>query len=182
MNKERDIINFDYLTVIIKKEKQAEVLENYACFGWELVNTKDINSENVYEIDLKRPHKLNNKDELQYLQVNMESELNKLGKLETDKHSKSTIIGIITGIIGIGMTIFGILMAIKNYLEVNLLVGGIMLCVTGLTLLIVMTFLIIKISKREIEVFDIKFQKSQKAVEDYCKIAKELLGGKDGRN
>ena len=45
-NKEKDIINFDYLTVIINKEKRAEVLENYACFGWEVINLKDINKLN----------------------------------------------------------------------------------------------------------------------------------------
>lgn len=181
-NKEKDIINFDYLTVIINKEKRADVLENYACFGWEVINLKDINNENTIEIELKRPHKIKNKDDLQYIQVNMESELNKIGKLEINKHSKSTIFGIVFGMISLLMIVLGLIISIKNYEEVNLLISGIMLCVTGLVMLGVMTFYMIKLSKKEKDVFKERFEKSSKLLENYCKIAKELRGVGDGRN
>ena len=112
----------------------------------------------------------------------MEAELNKLGKIEVNKHSKSTMLGIVMGLISVGIIVLGLIMSIKNYLEINFLVGGIILCVTGLTLLIVMTFIIIKISKKEIETFEIKFEKSIRALEDYRRIAKELRGVGDGSN
>jgi len=182
VNEEKDIVNFDYLTVIINKEKKADVLENYACFGWEVINLKDINNATAMEIEFKRPHKIKNKDDLQYIQVNMESELNKIGKLEINKHSKSTAFGIVLGIISLSMIVLGLIMSIKNYVEINLFIGGIMLCITGITLLSLMTFYMIKLSKKEKDVFKERLEKSSKLLENYCKIAKELRGVDDGRN
>ena len=112
----------------------------------------------------------------------MESELNKIGKLEINKHSKSTIFGIVLGMMSLLIIILGLIMSIKRYVEINFLIGGIMLCVTGLVLLGVMTFYMIKLSKKEKDVFKERFEKSSKLLENYCKIAKELRGVRDRRN
>lgn len=90
-----DFNNYDRLTIIAKKAVYPEVLSSYAVFGWKEKNKKDdVSRGDIVHVEMLREHKIKNKDELQYLQVCFESELDKLSDAYTYKNAKSKAIAI----------------------------------------------------------------------------------------
>ena len=90
--KEKDFQNFDYLDIIVKKKSEQEISNAYSAFLWNKIYKKEDRRYNdVVHLSFRRPHKINNKDSLQLLEVYYESALNNRADLEIKKHSKSKI-------------------------------------------------------------------------------------------
>lgn len=177
MKMEKNHNEFDYQVIVAKKEKAGELIKNYGCFGWVAINSNQhAQFENLVEIEFSRPHKIQNKDNLQFMQVNMEHYINHKGRLEQKKHSKSLMLGMSTSIIAVFLIIFAVFSPIK--VAGNL---GIALCVLYAFLAIsILTLCGIGIAKlTKIENF--KFEKESKncdnLISKICKQAKSLLGG-----
>ena len=90
--KEKDIKNFDYLDIIVKKISEDEIVDAYSAFLWEKIDKKEDERYNdVVHLSFRRPHKIQNKDRLQLLEVYYQSALELRAGLEIKKHSKSKV-------------------------------------------------------------------------------------------
>lgn len=88
---DKDFQNYDYLDIIVKKENEQELVDAYSIFLWEKTGEKEDNQyRDVVHLSFRRPHKIENKDRLQLLQVYYESALNERAELKIKKHSKTT--------------------------------------------------------------------------------------------
>ena len=93
MDMSKDYNNFDYLSVSVKSDQLSRILQCYRVLGWTEVKTED--DKRYYDMSyvrLRRPHKIPNKDRLQYLQVRMESAINSLVEIVGRAHVKSTAV------------------------------------------------------------------------------------------
>ena len=173
-DKTKDYKNFDYQTVLVKKDKFDEVVARYQCFGWEVVSSKNnLRYSNILDVEFIRPHKISNKDELQFLQVNMESDLNKKGRLEKRKHSKSTSLGLILGIVAVICFIGGI----ASFINLSKVLGVVLGCgllVIGSVILFSEVFLLKHIINTENIKFNTMCAKVDQTINDYCIMAKQL--------
>ena len=86
----RDYNNYDYLAVSVKSDQLNRILHCYRSLGWTEVKTVDDREYyNMKYVRLRRPHKIANKDRLQYLQVRMEGAINSLVEIVNRAHLKS---------------------------------------------------------------------------------------------
>lgn len=124
--KKIDYNNFDRLDVYAKVDKIDGIIKCYESFSWELYKREEndtyADTENLTFI---RPHKIKQKDKLQYAQIEMENMLNEIGKSERKKHSKSTVVGLCMGLTS------AILIAISVYLVTVLSVVGLVHIIVG---------------------------------------------------
>ncbi len=87
---ERDYNNFDYLSVSVKSAELDRILNCYRTLGWdEIARGADEKYEDVKYISFSRPHKIEHKDRLQYLQVRMESAINGIAANFFNRHKRS---------------------------------------------------------------------------------------------
>lgn len=170
---------FDRVTLLIRQSMAEKIIESYNLLGWTL-EKKDENSryQDIIDITFVRPHKIENKDELQLLQVYMEERINGIGKLERHKHSFSTSYGLFFGVVGLMLAVLGVLF-ILNILPVFGLAGGIVFCVVGALMMISCAVFIPLIFKKE----KVKYQNNRTILESelekiYHK-ASILTGGND---
>jgi len=175
----KDINNFDYQTIVVRKEKADEVLANYKSFGWQILEEKQHDVyDNLLNVVLVRDHFIKNKDELQYLQVNMEINVNKRGKAEKHKHSKSFILGMNLGL-------FAMIFLTNMFLSIFMLTGAIRLAlaigfgVLSLVLIVLDAVFVPMLIKKE----NMKYEKNMlifnQSIKESCEKAKALTGVKD---
>lgn len=89
----KDYKNYDYLSVSVKSDQLSRILQCYRALGWTEIKTEE--DRQYYDMNyvrLRRPHKLPNKDRLQYLQVRMESSINSLVVIAKHAHVKSNVV------------------------------------------------------------------------------------------
>ena len=171
-NKLNDFVNYDKLVLYVKKSKLNSIIKSYARLGWELALKKDNGKyENIIDITFVRPHKLKNKDELQLLQVGMETNLNQQAKLEQNKHTKSLCFGLSFSVVALAHLCVGILNLINQTQTLLIVLYSIHIAI-GVFLLIPLCFLP-KIIKKEKASFVLKNKQLELELEKiYNKIAK----------
>lgn len=174
-----DFNNFDKLNLFVKKSKHQDVVKSYTALGWELIEEKENNRyEDIIDLTFLRPHKLQNKDELQIMQVYMEDNLNEIAKLERNKHSKTTGLGLFLGSVALLLFCWALYLIIKP----QLLVIGIILIAVSIILFVLEIIFLPKLFKKEKLSFNTKFTQLNSQIEEICKKANLLLGGKDAQN
>ncbi|MBQ2864110.1 MAG: hypothetical protein IJE91_01435 [Clostridia bacterium] len=174
MNNELDV-----LTLIVKKEQFNTILENYMLLGWTLTEKTENNRyEDLLDVKLTRPHKIDNKDDLQLLQIYMEENLNEQAKLKKFKHAGSTTFSAIVGVLGLALMAFGILFA-TNVFQIVGLIGGIIMAVCGLVVLGLQGFGAIKLFKLERKKFETKQTNMQEQLKHLQKKARDFFGGEN---
>ncbi len=175
----KDIENFDYQTVLVKTDCIDEVVANYACFGWKVINkTPHTHYENIVEVAFERDHFVANKDDLQYLQVNYEADINKRGKLEKFKHLKSTIFSSILSLVLALCIVSSIMLFLKNLTAIRLAFAIIFLILSVATS-IVTPIISCRMLKKEQAIFEAETTKINQLINGYCSTAKKLMGGKN---
>lgn len=170
--KEIDYNNFDKLEIYAKKNKVDMIIKCYEAFSWTLFE-KEENSRyaDTYNLTFIRPHKIENKDFLQYHQIEMENNLNKIGKIEKNRHSKSTIWGLIFGLLLIGFTFLSIsLFKVRTILNYIFAIASVCLAIT---LLLLSIFLIPKIYKKEKKIFSKQNELLQKNLKLICEMTQK---------
>lgn len=180
MTKSRNYKENDYQVIVVKKELEQEVIYNYECFGWVVQNkTQHSRYENLIEIEMSRNHFIENKDDLQFLQVNMESDIIKRGRLGKEKHSKSTIFGISFALLAVMFLTVSVLNFI-GLLPLRSFILGIICASLGVGIAIMTLFTCVKMVKRENISYKEKEEFYTQSINHYILIAKELMGAKDG--
>lgn len=108
----RDYKNYDYLSVSVRNDQFERILSCYNALGWRVVRHEgDRQYYNMKFVVFRRPHKIENKDRLQYLQVRMENAINSISVVAFKRHRRSTVVGIMLSILmsclfALGMWLF----------------------------------------------------------------------------
>ncbi len=172
--KNLDYWEYDRLSVTVKKEKAEELTARYALFQWEEIErAEDKQYDDLLHITFRRKHKISNKDRIQFLQVGLEKNLNELNHLEETKHAKSTVLGLITGMVGLGVAAGSIILAVR-YFSVLTVISGVIGTLFGLATAILCGLCVMKVRKREEEVYSAKASKLKKEIESVCSEAQSL--------
>ena len=174
--KKNNNLDYDTLTLLVKKEKQEEIIKCYQNFGWELVgNNENRKYEDIVDLIFKRPHKIKNKDELQLQQVYMEERLNEIGKLERHKHSKTTGFCLFFGVIGLAMIIYGLYLILKfNIAQIPISISQLSV---GFVFCLATIIFAPKIYKKEKKTFHEKTIKLQEELKAIYEVVSTLTGG-----
>lgn len=172
----------DTLTIYVKRNKLSEIVGNYKAFAWEVVEQKDNDRyADIVDVTFNRPHKINNKDDLQLMQVYMEERLNEIGKIERHSQSKATILGLCNGIIGFACLVLGILFCL-DVLSFLGVIAGIVLIVFGATLIILELITLPKIIKRDKRIARARLKILDEEVKTICKNAISFAGENSERD
>jgi Flp pilus assembly protein TadB len=170
----RDIINNDYLSVSVKSAQLDRILLCYSALGWSEVRRED--DKKYYDMKyllLSRPHKIENKDRLQYLQVKMETCINSLSHTNANQHRKSLTLSILLGIAALGYLAVSLLFffAFSGTLYTVLAIVFGVCCVLNL-LLQIYPFVVMR--KREKKSADEKIESYLMLIDKYLQEARSL--------
>lgn len=148
-NLQLDRENYDYMYATVKKSKLDELTAHYKALGWEIISRDDDRQyADIIHFTLRRAHVIKHKDELQLLQVYLETAWNTIGKLEANPCPKTMIVGLTLGIIGLAFIIIGLCALLYATVELfNML--GIMWIVAGGLFLVLCMILAVELYKRE---------------------------------
>lgn len=177
-----NLMETDTLSLFVKKERKESVIKSYECFGWEVaVEQQSARYENVLEIKFIRPHFIKNKDDLQFMQVNMERDLNNIGKLDKQKHQKSTIISLTLIPLWLIVIALNVLAIIKLNGAMQI-ITGVVLSLISIFLVVNIPILLIKTIKKEKLRYREKYKELKDSVKELCERAQVLLGGNEDEN
>ncbi len=176
VNMVKDYKNFDYFSVSLKRDKERQMVRSYLAFGWEVVERgEDKRFSDYITYTFRRPHKIANKDRLQYLQVKMEKSINLLAKLKRRRHSVSAISGITLLVVAALLIAGGItLLCVTKTAKLTGL--GIVLIAAGVAVVPLAVFWIVKRAKKENERYLKTMQTSEIEVESAVVEAATLNG------
>lgn len=167
--------DYDNLTLFVKKKKAKEIVEHYNLFGWELVKAEENDLyEDLVDLSFIRPHKIENKDDLQLLQVYMEEKLNEAAKAQRRRYEKSTILGLTAGIFGAMLIGFGLLISLASTLLD--FAWGIVFASMGAVLLILSFSFLPKMIKKERVTYQKKKIILDEEIDAICEQAVKLRG------
>lgn len=178
-NLEYDYHKLDRLSVSLNSVITEEILVCYRALGWRQAERKeDVQFGNVEHFEFFRPHDIRGKDRLQLLQVTMETEVNNLAHVTVNKHVFSFIAGIVMGLFGLALTVWGILLAALFYRSAGVpaLVWGIVLGVLGVAVLVFCGVFVFKIVKWENERYEKSVRKGLDIIDEVYREACEITG------
>lgn len=178
-----DIKNYDYLCITAKSDSVDGIIASYKTLGWQLIEVReDKQYIDLDVIDFMRPHKIENKDRLQLLQVRLETALNKVGEARHKKHRKSAVIGLTGGIIGCTAIALGILFFFMQGDDMLLkIASGIASIVIGLALMTAVATTFKKLVRYENGIFAAVTSGLKADIEAICTEANRLIGNVGGK-
>lgn len=120
----RGDIEYDNLYVTIRRDKAEDCMRCYRSFGWEVFSCEEHRIYyNLLNLSLRRPHKISNKDELQLLQVYLETALNTIGKLERKPRPLTVTIWSLFSVIIAGLIVAGLCFALISTVFTYVVIG-----------------------------------------------------------
>ncbi|MBE5733521.1 MAG: hypothetical protein E7347_00545 [Clostridiales bacterium] len=171
-----DYHNYDKLEIAVKTDKEKELIKDYSIFGYKVIERyPDKIYSNIAHVIFSRPHKIENKDDLQHLQIYYENYVNNLSELNKNKHSKSALFTFsalvcVLIFIAIGVT----LMLTKGLIGIVL---GIIVCFISIFVAGKSFLRSKKIRKEEKKIYQAKFDEITTSIKSVLDIAKQLRGG-----
>ena len=175
-------LELDYQTIVIKKEKAEDIIKKYECFGWvKLKEKQHPQYENLLEVVFSRPHKIANKDALQFLQVNMEVNIINQGRLEKTKHSKSLSLCLSLAFISL-VCIVNAVLAILYMRPLNKIIVGSLFAIVGLTSLILIPIFLTKLLKKEKQEYQEKSKEYNNSIDNIVNKAREFMEVKNEKD
>ena len=129
---EKDFVSYEYRTVSVKAKDQAQAMDLYEAFGWEVTGTSP--ALDGITLSLKRDRHIPHKQELVKLERQAEDTFARIGGLERSKTQGASAFSYIFGciaalILGGGMSL---VMLVEG--SIPALVGGIVLGIIGIVL------------------------------------------------
>ncbi len=160
-----DYKNTDYLKVTVLREKFEEVNGYYITLGYRQIEIKeDKVYGNLLHLVFARPHNIENKDRLQYLQVKLESHLNALSRNEEKRHTKSLVVSLSIAVIVVALVTIGLSIAFNINAKSGLIVFGTILTVIGFFVGVSAIRPIVKIYQKEKVDYQVKLAKNQSEI------------------
>jgi hypothetical protein len=172
----RDINNFDYLSISVKSERLDKIIYCYEALGWrEEKREEDKKYYDMKYLLLSRPHNIPNKDRLQYLQVKMETKLNYLSCSNAYRHKGSFLLGLFLTVLGLCLLACGLFCIFGTDTSFSLPLG-ITLLSLGLISLAAQVYPYTIMRKKEGERATEKINTALKQIEEYVAEAEKLYG------
>lgn len=163
----------DKLTICVKKQKVEDVIKSYEVFGWKVSQqVENSRYDDIVDVSFLRPHYIDNKDELQLQQVYMEKVLNSIGKIEKMANAKTTLFGLVTGLLSVGVIAIGIMLIVQN-----ILAWGIVLASLGGIAIVVFGMCCVKMHIRETYSNNLRKEELTSQLNDILKYVSKLIGG-----
>ncbi|MCD7728916.1 MAG: hypothetical protein LUI60_03290 [Clostridia bacterium] len=139
-----DYMTQDSLAVAIKEP--AQDLETwYGAFGWTLTEK---HADNVYSdvihMNFTRPHKIENKDRLQLLQVRMEILLNMVSRADRKVRASVGVLSAFLFLLGAAILLCGTLLVVR-FNDIFYIVCGIVIAVAGILFWVFSTLLCVQL-------------------------------------
>ncbi len=173
----KDNFNFDEydrITVTTKTENEEKILRDYSIFGWEWIKKEnDVIFANLVHLTFMRPHRIKNKDQLQYQQVCYEQKINTLFEFERTKNLFSTLWFIFLVSLFVSFGGLGVYFMLKS----KILLGGIFLFIGVASACL--TPLIKRVRVKENRRHREKVNKLNEEIEDALKKVAFLTGVQD---
>ena len=171
----RDYNNFDYLFATVKKQNFFELRAHYKTLGWQDIQTKEDDAyDDVVHISLRRPHKIEHKDELQLMQVHLEAAWNTIGKYSRWHCPKAAAFGTVFSVISLALLVFGLLVGFE-VLKFLAPVYGFIITALGVAAAITTTVISIVICGKERKFARLKRLTAEEEISAVCAYAKQLL-------
>ena len=175
----RDHKNYDYLTITAKVEREEEIIAYYATLGWEKVKvTEDKRFFDLDVVEFRRPHKVENKDRLQLLQVKLETLLNTYGALRHKRKAKSTTFGLFGGIFGCIAIAAGIALLVTEIGQLTATIAGIILLIAGVAVLTVGGVFMRRVIEAGAREYSERMRSILNGIDDICRQADALQIGR----
>lgn len=175
----RDYNNYDYLAVLVKSDQLNRILHCYRALGWTEVKTVDDREYyNMKYVRLRRPHKIANKDRLQYLQVRMEGAINSLVEIVNRAHLKSNAAAGGLGLLAAGLIALAVWLVIYFTSAIRVL-GWVCLGV-GCALIVVAVAVRAGLRRRERKVASGKIMEKLRLTQSLIEEAVSLAPAKEG--
>ena len=175
----RDYNNYDYLAVSVKSDQLNRILHCYRALGWTEVKTVDDREYyNMKYVRLRRPHKIANKDRLQYLQVRMEGAINSLVEIVNRAHLKSNAAAGGLGLLAAGLIALAVWLVIYFTSAIRVL-GWVCLGV-GCALIVVAVAVRAGLRRRERKVASGKIMEKLRQTQSLIEEAVSLAPAKEG--
>jgi len=171
----RDYNNYDYLFATVKKKNFWELRGHYKALGWQDIRAEEDEAYyDIVHISLRRPHKIEHKDELQLMQVHLEAAWNTIGKYSRRHCPKAAAFGIIFGAVSLALIIYGLL-GTFGALSFLPRVYGFIIAVFGAAAAVVTVALSIVICRKERNAARLKRLTAEEEISAVCEFAKKLL-------
>lgn len=175
----RDYNNYDYLAVSVKSDQLNRILHCYRALGWTEVKTVDDREYyNMKYVRLRRPHKIANKDRLQYLQVRMEGAINSLVEIVNRAHLKSNAAAGGLGLLAAGLIALAVWLVMYFTSAIRVL-GWVCLGV-GCALIVVAVAVRAGMRRRERKVASGKIMEKLRLTQSLIEEAVSLAPAKEG--
>ena len=154
---------YDRLVLYVKRDKVEEIIASYNTLSWNLVQQTDNNRyEDIVDLVFIRAHKIQNKDELQIQQVYLEETLNSLGKIQKEKHQKTTGLGLSFGSLSLAGIVLGVL-GIVGTIKMAFWFAILLAALGGLSAILEISLLPL-LFKKEKRIFDKEIEKLNKNI------------------
>lgn len=171
-----DLFDNDFITVTGRKQASEHIIKRYGDFGWKLTETKeDKLYGDILHMSFTRPHVIENKDELQLLQVRLEIAYNNTGKLARKSRYRTSLLVTLTALIVTAFLVGGVFMILNGGLLP--LIFGSIACALGVVMATVGGISASRIGKKDKAKYTRLIEKEVEKIEDLCRQARTLRGG-----
>ena len=172
---ERDIYNYDYISMSISSDREEEVLSEYKCFAWELYERKQRGKKSVLVV-LRRPHNIPDKDRLQLLQINMEKAQDDVIKYSKRRHTFVKLFAMYMLGFGLAGILFGLSVA-ANGGNAAVIIIGTLFAMVGLAVIIMTGAFFTKLLRAERIGFEARTEIAAADMAAALKEAEKLTNG-----
>ena len=169
---------FETDTIAIRSKKQAaeHIVERYGNFGWKLTEKKDDRLyEDVTHMTFSRPHFIENRDELQLLQVRLEIAYNDMGKFSYKKGVRASLFGSFFALLALAFAAGGVLLLLFLDGLLPIIYASVLFAACLVTILVTVIFTR-RISQKDRLKYGLKIEERLKKIEDICNQARALRG------
>ncbi|MBD5632517.1 MAG: hypothetical protein HDP34_04740 [Clostridia bacterium] len=175
----KDYKKYDYINVSVKEKRAEELEEMYSAFLWEQTACEEHSRYyDIYNYTFRRPKKIQNKDDLQYLQVGAEKIFNKMDKLSREKHAFSSVFGLTMGILGVALIAGGITL-LCLFSTLLYIISAVLFIVAGVAVCVLGAVVARKLFIRENNRYKIVYSADERQIIEICKQAMALTESND---
>ena len=169
---------FEEDTISVKSKKQAaeHIERRYGDFGWTLTRKEDDGLyEDVTHMTFTRPHFLENRDELQLLQVRLEIAYNNMGKLSLKSRLRASLYTSLFGLLCAAFAAGGVvlILLIEGLMPI---IFGSLLCAVGVAAGVFGGVLSHRVYKKDKKKYGLLIEEQLETIESLCKKARALRG------
>ena len=168
----QDIL-YDTIEFKLKREKAGEIEAQLECFGWEIEREWDAKFySDIVHVRFRRPHKVEQKDRLQLLQVRVEIAHNRQVNYERIMESRAVVFGLISGLILLALMGFGLELILKR----AIIGWGIAVIAVSSVLLCVTTLLSVLIKRHDRKKYTRLMREGAAKIDECCRAAHAITG------